>query len=225
MPFGGKYQLSPAEGMAAKLPVLEGDTTTCTLMTYGYNPSISKWSPFHGAVYAVVEAIAKVVAMGGHYTNVRMSMQEFVEKLGKDPVRWGKPFSALLGAYYAEMKLGIPSIGGKDSMSGTFKDLDVPPTLVAFAVSVSDVDNVISAEFKNAGSQVVLVKLKKDEFKLPDFDQLHVTYTRIHELIKAKAVRCPFSPPGRIAEAVSRMCFRNMIGVELGTRDMQVVHS
>ena len=221
MPFGGKYQLSPAEGMAAKLPVLEGDTTTCTLMTYGYNPSISKWSPFHGAVYAVVEAIAKIVAMGGDYRNVRMSMQEFFEKLGKDPVRWGKPFSALLGAYYAEMKLGIPSIGGKDSMSGTFKDLDVPPTLVAFAVSVSDVDNVISAEFKNAGSQVVLVKLKKDEFKLPDFDQLHVTYTRIHELIKAKAVLAAHSVrQGGIAEAVSRMCFGNMIGVELGTRDM-----
>lgn len=216
MPFGGKYQLSPAEGMAAKLPVLEGDTTTCTLMTYGYNPTISRWSPFHGAVYAVVEAIAKVVAMGGDYRNVRMSMQEFFEKLGKDPVRWGKPFSALLGAYYAEMKLGIPSIGGKDSMSGTFKDLDVPPTLVAFAVSVGDVENVISTEFKKAGSQVVLVKLRKDQYKLPDFDQLHASYTRIHELIKEKVVLAAHSVrQGGVAEAVSRMCFGNMIGVDV----------
>ena len=216
MPFGGKYQLSPQEGMVAKLPVLDGDTTTCTMMTYGYNPSISKWSPFHGAVYAVVESIAKIVAMGGDYRNVRMSMQEFFEKLGKDPVRWGKPFSALLGAYYAEMKLGIPSIGGKDSMSGTFKDLDVPPTLIAFAVSVNDVGNIISTEFKKAGSQVVIVRLRKDEFKLPDFDQLRASYTRIHELIKDKEVLAAHSiRQGGIAEAVSRMCFGNMIGVEL----------
>ncbi|HOQ06491.1 MAG TPA: phosphoribosylformylglycinamidine synthase, partial [Clostridiales bacterium] len=216
MPFGGKYQLSPAEGMVAKLPVLDGDTTTCTMMTYGYNPRISRWSPFHGAVYAVVEAIAKLVAMGGDYRNARMSMQEFFEKLGTDPVRWGKPFSALLGAYYAEMKLGIPSIGGKDSMSGTFKDLDVPPTLVAFAVTVGDVENVISTEFKKAGSQVVLVRLRKDEYNLPDFDQLHMNYTRIHEIIKEKAVLAAHSVrQGGVAEAVSRMCFGNMIGVEL----------
>ena len=216
MPFGGRYQLSPAEGMVAKLPVLDGDTTTCTMMTYGYNPKISRWSPFHGAVYAVVEAIAKVVAMGGDYRNARMSMQEFFERLGKDPVRWGKPFSALLGAYYAEMKLGIPSIGGKDSMSGTFKDLDVPPTLVAFAVSVGDVDNVISTEFKKPGSQVVLVRLRKDELCLPDFDHLHATYTRIHEIIKEKAVLAAHSVrQGGIAETVSRMCFGNMIGIEL----------
>jgi len=216
MPFGGKYQLSPQEGMVAKLPVLDGDTTTCTMMTYGYNPSISRWSPFHGAVYAVVESIAKIVSMGGDYRNVRMSMQEFFEKLGKDPVRWGKPFSALLGAYYAEMKLGIPSIGGKDSMSGTFKDLDVPPTLIAFAVGVNDVANIISTEFKKAGSQVVIVRLRKDEFNLPDFDQLRTSYTRIHELVKAKEVLAAHSVrQGGIAEAVSRMCFGNMIGVEL----------
>lgn len=218
MPFGGKHQLSPAEGMAAKLPVLDGDTTTGTLMTYGFNPSISRWSPFHGAVYAVVEAVAKIVAMGGDYRKARLSLQEFFEKLGKDPVRWGKPFSALLGAYYAQMKLGIPAIGGKDSMSGTFKDLDVPPTLVAFAVSVGDVDNVISTEFKRAGSQVVLAKLKKDEFQLPDFDQLHKTYTKIHELIKGKTVLAAHSVrQGGISEAISRMCFGNMIGVELET--------
>ena len=143
-------------------------------------------------------------------------MQGFFEKLGKDPVRWGKPFSALLGAYYAEMKLGIPSIGGKDSMSGTFKDLDVPPTLAAFAVSVSDVENIISTEFKKAGNQVVLVKLRKDQYKLPDFEQLHASYTRIHELIKGKAVLAAHSVrQGGVAEAVSRMCFGNMIGADL----------
>lgn len=158
MPFGGKYQLSPAEGMAAKLPVLEGDTETCTLMTYGFNPSISRWSPFHGAVYAIVEAAAKIAAMGGDYRTSRLTLQEYFEKPGKDSDRWGKPFSALLGAYYAQLKLGIPAIGGKDSMSGTFRDLTVPPTLVAFAVAASDAARVLSTEFKKTGSQVVLLE-------------------------------------------------------------------
>src|SRR5690606_20778578 len=148
MPFGGKYQLTPAEGMVAKIPVLEGDTNTATIMTHGYNPRIAKWSPFHGAVYAIVEALAKLTAMGGDYRKVRMTFQEYFERLGDDPKKWGKPFSALLGAYRAQMELGIPSIGGKDSMSGTFEDLTVPPTLVAFAVGVLDVRDVVSPEFK-----------------------------------------------------------------------------
>jgi len=213
MPFGGKYQLSPAEGMAAKIPVLDGDTTTGTLMTYGYNPSIAKWSPFHGAVFAVVESIAKIVAMGGDYKKIRLTLQEYFEKLGKDPKRWGKPFSALLGAYYTQVKLGIPAIGGKDSMSGTFKDMNVPPTLVSFAVDVVDVRNVVSTEFKSTDSNVVLVKLKRDEYELPDFEVLDKNYTRIHELIKnGKVLAAQSIRLGGVAEAISKMSFGNMIG-------------
>jgi len=213
MPFGGKYQLSPAEGMAAKIPVLEGDTSTGTVMTFGYNPLIAKWSTFHSAVYSIVEAVSKVVALGGDYKNIRLTLQEYFERLGKNPERWGKPFSALLGAYYAQMKLGIPAIGGKDSMSGTFKDMDVPPTLVAFAVDVVNVNDVISTEFKESGSKVVLVPLERDENELPDFVQLDNNYSRIHELIRNKKVLAACTvKAGGVAEAVSKMCFGNKIG-------------
>jgi phosphoribosylformylglycinamidine synthase len=215
MPFGGKYQLSPAEGMAAKLPVLKGDTSTGTLMAYGFDPLIGKWSPFHGAVYAVVEAVSRIVAMGGSHKTIRLTLQEYFEKLGKDPEKWGKPFSALLGAYYAQMKLGIPAIGGKDSMSGTFKDMHVPPTLVAFAVDVADVGKVISSEFKKAGSRVVIVPLERDEYGLPDFEQLDKNYSKIHELIgKGKVLSAGTVRTGGIAAAISRMCFGNMLGFE-----------
>jgi phosphoribosylformylglycinamidine synthase len=213
MPFGGKHQLSPAEGMAAKIPVPEGDTSTGTVMTYGYNPALAKWSPFHGAVFAVVEAVAKIVAMGGDYRDIRLTLQEYFEKLGKDPIKWGKPFSALLGAYYAQMNIGIPAIGGKDSMSGTFKDLNVPPTLVAFAVNVVNVNNVISAEFKKAGSSVVLVPLGRDRYELPDFEQMRKNFARIHDLIKkGKVLSASTVKAGGISEAVSKMCFGNKIG-------------
>jgi phosphoribosylformylglycinamidine synthase len=148
MPFGGKYQATPSEGVVGKLPLLSGETTTGTVMTYGYNPKLAKWSPFHGALYAVVEAVAKVAAIGGNYQNVRLTLQEYFEKLGKESARWGKPFSALLGAYYAQKQLGIPAIGGKDRMSGTFKELNVPPTLVAFGVAALYVRQVVSPEFK-----------------------------------------------------------------------------
>lgn len=213
MPFGGKYQLTPAEAMAAKLPVLEGETATGTLMSYGYNPSIAKWSPFHGGVYAVVEAVAKVAASGGDYRKTRLTLQEYFEKLGKDPEKWGKPFSALLGAYHAQVKLGIPAIGGKDSMSGTFKDLTVPPTLVAFAVAVVDVRTVLSPEFKKAGSKVVLLPLDRDQNELPDFEQMDKNYTRLHELAASgKLLAAHTVKTGGIAEAVSKMCFGNKIG-------------
>lgn len=216
MPFGGKHQLSPAEGMAAKLPVLDGDTNTCTLMTHGFNPAIAKQSPFHGAVYALTEAITKIAAMGGDYHNIRLTLQEYFEKPGKDPDRWGKPFSALLGAYYVQLKLGLPAIGGKDSMSGTFKDINVPPTLVAFAVAVSDANHVISTEFKKVGSQVVLLKLNKDANELPDFKQLDRNFTKVHELAKSGKIYAAHSiRNGGMAEAISRMCFGNMIGIEI----------
>lgn len=213
MPFGGRYQLSPAEGMVAKIPVLEGDTTTGTIMTFGYNPALSKWSPFHGALFAVVEAVSKVCALGGDWRRIRLTLQEYFGKPGDDPIKWGKPLAALLGAYYAQIKLGLPSIGGKDSMSGTFKDMDVPPTVVAFAVDTVDVRHVISTEFKKAGSTVVLVPLNRDCYGLPDFEQLKANYTRIHSLIKSgKVLAACAVKTGGIAEAISKMCFGNMIG-------------
>jgi Phosphoribosylformylglycinamidine (FGAM) synthase, synthetase domain len=151
MPFGGKYNSTPTESMCFKVPVLDGETTTGTIMSYGYNPKIGKWSPFHGALYAVIESVAKVVASGGDYKNIRLTLQEYFEKLGEDSAKWGKPFSALLGAFYAQKQLGIPAIGGKDSMSGTFKDINVPPTLVSFAVDIVNTNKVISPEFKKKG--------------------------------------------------------------------------
>lgn len=213
MPFGGKTQMTPAEGMAAKLPLMEGDTTTGTLMSFGYNPEISIWSPFHGAVFAVVESIAKIVAMGGDYRKARLTFQEYFEKPGKDAKRWGKPLSALLGGYYAQLKLGTAAIGGKDSMSGSFMDLDVPPTLVSFAVDTINVNNVISNEFKASGSKVVMLKVGFNNNSLPDFDQLDKVYNRIYELANEKAVLSASSiREGGIAEIISKMAFGNMIG-------------
>ncbi len=213
MPFGGKYQLTPQEGMAAKIPVLNGETTTGTLMSYGYNPEIGKWSPFHGAVYSIIESVAKIVAMGGDYKKIRMTFQEYFEKLGKDEYKWGKPFCALLGAYYAQEKLSLAAIGGKDSMSGTFMDLTVPPTLVAFSLATIKVQNVTSAEFKKAGSKVVLVKLNRDENDLPDFEQLDKNYTAINQLIENNKVLAAHSIRlGGVAEAISKMCIGNKIG-------------
>lgn len=215
MPFGGKNQLTPTEAMAAKIPLLRGDTTTGTLMSYGYNPNISKWSPFHGAAYAVVESVAKIVAAGGTHKDIRLSFQEYFERLGSDATKWGKPFSALLGALLAQMAIGIPAIGGKDSMSGTFKDLTVPPTLISFAVNVVNVNNVISPEFKKAGNQVVYVNLPMDEYELPDFNQLDKLYTHIESLIKAgKIIAAHTVKTGGIAEAVTKMCFGNALGVK-----------
>ena len=213
MPFGGKYQLSPSEGMIAKIPLIEGDTKTGTIMTYGYNPKLAKWSPFHGAVFAIVEAISKVCALGGDYRKTRLTLQEYFEKLEENPERWGKPLAALLGAYYAQINLGIPSIGGKDSMSGTFKDLHVPPTLVAFAVNIANVDCTISSEFKEIGSKVVIVPLRRDENELPDFEQLDKNYSRIYSLIKdGKILSASSIKAGGIAEMITKMCFGNMIG-------------
>ena len=148
MPLGGKYKLTQAEGMVAKIPVLNGETNTCSLMSYGFEPSISKWSPFHGGIYAVIESLARITAMGGDYRKARLSFQEYFERIGKDKKKWGKPFSALLGAYLVEKNLDIPSIGGKDSMSGTFENVDVPPTIISFAVTTDKVQNIISPEFK-----------------------------------------------------------------------------
>lgn len=214
MPLGGKYQATPAEGMVAKIPVLSGETNTATMMTYGYNPQLSKWSPFHGALYAVVDAVTKIVALGGDYRKVRLTLQEYFERLGTDPEKWGKPFSALLGAFYAQKKLEIPAIGGKDSMSGTFMDMHVPPTLVAFAVNVSEADKVVSQEFKRVGSQVVLVTAIRDAHEIPDFDQLRKNYMKITELINSGFVLATHTVRmGGLAAALSKMSFGNRIGM------------
>ncbi|MCO1602512.1 phosphoribosylformylglycinamidine synthase [Desulfosporosinus nitroreducens] len=216
MPLGGKYQATPAEGMVAKIPVLAGETNTATIMTYGYNPQLAKWSPFHGALYAVVDAVTKTVALGGDYHKVRLTLQEYFERLGTDPEKWGKPFSALLGAFYAQKKLGIPAIGGKDSMSGTFMDLHVPPTLVAFAVNVVEADKVVSQEFKKPGSMVVLVKATRDEHEVPDFEQLSKNYLKINELIHSGSVLASHTVRmGGLAAALSKMSFGNRVGMTL----------
>ncbi len=215
MPFGGEYQETPAEGLAMKLPVAEGETNTATVMTYGYNPKLAKWSPFHGAVYAVVEAVAKIAALGGDYAKIRLTLQEYFEKLGKDPEKWGKPTGALLGAFYAQMRLGIPAIGGKDSMSGTFKDINVPPTLVAFAVDVAEADKIVSQEFKKAGSTVVLLRAERDALDMPDFEKLHKIYKRVYQLINKGAVLASGTvKTGGTAAAISKMCFGNMLGFD-----------
>ncbi len=214
MPFGGKYQLTPVEAMVAKLPVLNGDTTIGTAMSYGYNPAIGKWSPFHGGLYAVLESVAKIVAAGGDYRKIRLTLQEYFEKLGKDSEKWGKPFAALLGAYYAQLKMGIPAIGGKDSMSGTFKEISVPPTLVSFALDTVDVTKTISPEFKEVGSRVVLLRLNKDRYQLPDFDQLDRNYRTVHDLINQGKILAAHSVrDGGLAASITKMCFGNMIGM------------
>lgn len=213
LPLGGRFQDTPAEGMAARIPVLNGETTAATLMTYGYDPRLANWSPFHGAMFAVVEAVTKIAAMGGDYRRIRLSLQEYFERLGTSRTAWGKPFSALLGAYYAQKRLGIAAIGGKDSMSGSFLDLHVPPTLVAFAATVADGSRLISPEFKQTDSQVVLLSLSRSADETPNFEMLARNLTITHELIgrglvlAAQTVRV-----GGIAAAISKMCFGNRIG-------------
>lgn len=215
MPLGGKYQSTPVESMVAKIPITKGETETVSIMSYGYNPYIAKWSPFHGAVYALVEAITKVVVTGGEYNKIRLTLQEYFEKLGKDQEKWGKPFSALLGALYVEKKLNIPAIGGKDSMSGSFKDLNVPPTLVAFAVGVSKVSSIVSPEFKQAGSKVIILELPIDNKHMPNLEILKDNYDLVSKSIKSSYILAASSVKfGGISAAISKMCFGNRIGFE-----------
>ena len=213
MPFGGKTQLTPTEGMVAKIPLENGTTSTCSMMAYGFDPYLSEKSPYHGAMYAVVHSVAKIVAMGGSYKNIRLTFQEYFEKLYKEPERWGKPLSALLGAYRVQKELRIPSIGGKDSMSGTFENMDVPPTLISFAVTTENVKNIVSPEFKKSGSKVLLVKINKDEYKVPDFEDLKRKYQAIYEAVKAGKILSAYTVGyGGIAAAISKMSLGNNIG-------------
>ncbi len=213
MPYGGRYRLSPSEGMVAKIPLLKGETTSCSIMTYGYDSKIGNWSPFHGGYYAVIESLAKVVALGGDYKKVRLSLQEYFERLGEDKEKWGKPLASLLGAYLVQKELDIASIGGKDSMSGSFEELHVPPTLISFAVTAGDARNIISSEFKKKSSKVVLLPLNIDETGLVDFKQLRDNYDRIIQLIENKQIISAHSIKyGGIARAIAEMSFGNKIG-------------
>ncbi|MDD6563695.1 MAG: phosphoribosylformylglycinamidine synthase [Clostridiales bacterium] len=216
MPFAGKYQLTPADGMAAKVPVLNGTTNSATIMTFGYNPDISKWSPYHGALYAVVESVSKAVALGADYKTIYLTFQEYFERLGNDPKRWGKPFASLLGAYKAQLELNIAAIGGKDSMSGSFNELDVPPTLTSFAVAPARADKVVSQELKKAGSKLVLFSIERDDNYLPKFDKLKEMYDTVHKLINNGCVLSASTVKGfGLCETISKMAFGNKIGVKL----------
>ena len=215
MPFGGKYAQTPAEGMAAKIPVLDGVSKDATLMSYGFNPNMGLWSPYHMAYYSVIEAVTKLASMGGDYRKARLTLQEYFEKLGRDPERWGKPFAALLGAYQAQMDLGIPAIGGKDSMSGSFGELDVPPSLVAFAVGVEKASKIISPEFKEIGSTIVLLKAETLEDMTLNMDGYKKNLEKLYKLIGAEKVISASSVKiGGIAEALTKMTLGNRIGVE-----------
>ena len=221
--LGGKHQLTPQEGMAAKLPVLNGNTKTCSLMTYGYDPGMAKWSTFHGGYYAVVESLAKIAAMGGDITMARLSFQEFYERLGDDPIKWAKPFTSLLGAFTVQKALDIPSIGGKDSMSGSFEDINVPPSLFSFAVVADKVDNLVSREFKKTGSTVVLVELNRDKDMLLDMDQLKKEYSRVKELADAGLILSSSTvKAGGIARAAAEMALGNRIGFSFDMKGNEV---
>ena len=215
MPFGGVYQLSPSQAMAAKIPVLKGETNTCSLMGWGYNPDISEKSPYHGAMLAVIESIAKIVAAGGTYKKCWLTFQEYFERTQNDPKRWGKPMAALLGAFKAQLKMGCGSIGGKDSMSGTFENIDVPPTLVSFAVSTANADKIVSTEFKGTGSEVIMITPEYDENGLPKFDSIKECFDKVEKIISdGRANAIWTNGYGGIAEGIAKMCFGNKIGFE-----------
>ncbi len=216
MPYGGKTQLSPVQTMVAKLPVLSGKCDTVTMMSYGIDPYLASWSPFHGSVYAVVSSVAKIVAAGGDYSKIRFTFQEYFRRLGEDPERWGEPMAALLGAYDAQVKLGLPSIGGKDSMSGTFNNIDVPPTLCSFAVDIAKVQDIISPELKEAGNVLVKFDIEKDKYSLPVYSQLMSLYANIKEMSAAGIIKSAYAIGfGGICEAISKMSFGNGLGVKI----------
>ena len=221
MPYGGRYQLTETQAMIAKLPVLKGKCDAVTMMSYGFDPYLSSWSPYHGAVYAVLDSVAKIVANGGDFRKIRFTFQEYFKRMTEDRTRWGAPFCALLGAYSAQMGFGLPSIGGKDSMSGTFNDethgeINVPPTLVSFAVDVSDKQHVVTPEFKKAGSKIVILKIARDAYDLPVYSQVMDSYKKLYKDMEAGNVISAYAvEAGGIAEAVSKMAFGNKLGVKI----------
>ena len=221
LPYGGVHQMTETQAMVAKLPMSEGKCDTVTMMSYGYDPYLSSWSPYHGATYAVLDSVAKIVANGGDFHKIRFTFQEYFKRMTEDPKRWGTPFSALLGAYSAQLGFGLPSIGGKDSMSGSFYDeehgeIDVPPTLVSFAVDISDTKHVVSPEFKKAGSKIVLFTIEKDAHDLPVYSQIMDGYEKIYRDMEAGKIISAYAVEGAgVAEAVSKMAFGNRLGVKI----------
>ena len=216
MPYGGQYQLTETQSMVAKVPVQNGKTDTVTMMSYGFDPYLSSWSPYHGAAYAVTESVARIVATGGDYKKIRFTFQEYFRRMTEDPKRWSQPFSALLGAYAAQMGFGLPSIGGKDSMSGTFNEIDVPPTLVSFAVDVAKIQDVITPELKKAGNKLVWLRAPRDQYDLPDYAGIMDQYEKLHNDIQnGKVVSAYALDRHGIAAAVSKMAFGNAFGVKI----------
>ncbi len=216
MPYGGKNQLTETQAMVAKVPVQNGTTNTVTMMSYGFDPYLSSWSPYHGAAYAVTESVARIVAAGGDYKKIRFTFQEYFRRMTEDPKRWSQPFAALLGAYAAQMGFGLPSIGGKDSMSGTFNDIDVPPTLVSFAVDVAKLQDVITPELKKAGNKLVWLRAPKDQYDLPDYAGIMNQYEKLHNDMQAGKVVSAYALDRHgIAAAVSKMAFGNAMGVKI----------
>ena len=214
MPYGGQYQLTETQTMVAKLPVLKGKTDTVTMMSYGFDPYLSSWSPYHGAVYAVVESMAKIVANGGDWSKIRFTFQEYFRRMSEDPARWSQPFAALLGAYDTQMGFGLPSIGGKDSMSGTFNEIDVPPTLVSFAVDIAKYGDIVTPELKKAGNKLVRFSIEKDEYDMPVYEAVMALYNAIHALTLDKTIVSAYALDSKgVAAAVSKMAFGNKLGV------------
>lgn len=213
MPYGGKYQLSPIQTMIAKLPLDKGKCDTVTMMSYGLDPYLLSWSPYHGAIYSVVHSVAKIAASGGDWKKIYFTFQEYFKRLGEDSKRWGEPMAALLGAYSAQMGFGLASIGGKDSMSGSFNDIDVPPTLCSFAIDVAKTEDVVTSEFKNAGNAIIEINIKRDEYGLPDYEDMKKTYSALYEDMQAGKILSAYAVGfGGIVEAVSKMGFGNGIG-------------
>ena len=216
MPHGGKYQMTETQSMVAKLPVLTGKCDTVTMMSFGFDPYLSSWSPYHGAVYAVLESVAKIVSNGGDFSKIRLTFQEYFRRMTEDPSRWSQPFAALLGAYDVQLGLGLPSIGGKDSMSGTFQDIDVPPTLVSFAVDVAEQKDIITPELKEAGNKLVWLHIDTDEYDLPVYESVMDQYAKFREDIQNKNIVSAYALDRHgIAAAVSKMAFGNGMGVKI----------
>lgn len=216
MPYGGKYQLSETQTMIAKLPMDKGECDAVTMMSYGLDPYLLSWSPYHGSIYAIIHSIAKIVSAGGDWSKIYMTYQEYFKRLGAEPKRWGAPMSALLGAYDAQLGFGLASIGGKDSMSGSFNEIDVPPTLCSFAVDVAKTKDVITTEFKGAKNAIVLVDVKRDAYGLPDYNELKKIYTDLYQDMQAGKVLSAYAVGfGGIVEAVSKMGFGNKIGADV----------
>ena len=216
MPHGGKYQMTETQTMVAKLPVLTGKCDTVSMMSFGFDPYLSSWSPYHGAVYAVTESIAKIVASGGDYSKIRFTFQEYFRRMTEDPKRWSQPFAALLGAYKAQMGYGLPSIGGKDSMSGTFQDIDVPPTLVSFAVDIAQIGDIITPELKKAGNKLVWMRIEKDGYDLPVYEKVMEQYGKFREDIQEGRIVSAYALDRHgVAAAVSKMAFGNGMGLKI----------